>query len=185
MYKRMERVGMIGFLFTVLTGTLLHFAFQASGGNTLVGAFTPVNESVWEHLKLLFVPTILWGIPEYFIYGQNCPSFFGSKIYTLLIGMLGIVTGFYTYTGILGQGYLAADIGLFVLAAALTAYLNYRFCRSNRFWIGDSHSIRALLVLTIVILLFIYFTFHPPMLELFRDPITEDFGIIETFIFSY
>jgi len=174
--NRMELTAWIGFLFTSLAGTLLHSAFAASGGNTLVGAFTPVNESIWEHLKLLLFPTILYAILEYFIYGKNCPSFFAGKIYAVFLGMLLIVCGYYTYTGIIGQRFVAVDIGLFFVAAALTAFFSYRFCQSSSL-AGDSKSIAALLLLTVTILCFIYFTFHPPMLELFRDPVTDDFGI--------
>jgi hypothetical protein len=175
--RRIELTTWITFALTVLTGTLLHFAFEASGGNTLVGAFTPVNESIWEHLKLLLFPTVLFAVMEYFLYGKDCPSFFAGKIYALLLGLLLIVCGYYTYTGIIGQRYLAVDIGLFIAAAALTAYLSFRFCQNQGILTGDSKSIAALLILTVFILCFIYFTFHPPMLELFRDPVTEDFGI--------
>jgi hypothetical protein len=175
--NRMEITTWITFALTVLTGTLLHFAFEASGGNTLVGAFTPVNESIWEHLKLLLFPAIFFAIIEYSVYGKDCPAFFAGKIYAILLGMAQIVCGYYTYTGIVGQRYLAVDIGLFIVAAALTAYLSFRFCQSQGILAGDSKSIIALLILTVLILCFIYFTFHPPMLELFRDPVTEDFGI--------
>ncbi len=174
---RMELTAWITCALTVLTGTLFHFAFEASGGNTLVGAFTPVNESIWEHLKLLVFPAICFAVIEYFIYGKHCPSFLAGKIYGILLGALLIVCGYYTYTGIIGQRYLAVDIGLFIAAAALTAYLSFRFCQSQYVLAGDSQSITALLILTVLILCFIYFTFHPPMLELFRDPVTEDFGI--------
>ena len=165
--------------FTVLAGTLLHFAFEASGGNTLVGAFVPVNESIWEHLKLLLLPTVLFAIIEYFAFGKNLPSFFSGKIYALFLGMLFIVCGYYTYSGILGRRHIIVDIALFVIASALTAYLSYRFSSTKGILAGDRQSIRALMLLTVVILLFMYFTFHPPMLELFRDPISEDFGITD------
>ncbi len=182
---RIEITTWLGFLFTVLAGTLLHFAFQASGGNTLVGALTPVNESVWEHLKLLLFPTILFAVVEYFVFGKDCPAFFTGKIFALFLGMLLIVCGYYTYTGIVGQRFIAVDIGLFVASAALTAYLSYRFCQKNGILANDTQSIIALLLLTVVILSFIYFTFHPPMLELFRDPVTEDFGIIGTLTYGF
>ena len=94
--RRIELTTWITFALTVLTGTLLHFAFEASGGNTLVGAFTPVNESIWEHLKLLLFPTVLFAVMEYFLYGKDCPSFFAGKIYALLLGLLLIVCGYYT-----------------------------------------------------------------------------------------
>ena len=46
----------IGILFTIILGSLSHFFYGWSGNFFLVGFFSPVNESVWEHLKLLFFP---------------------------------------------------------------------------------------------------------------------------------
>ncbi len=178
MKKKIETTTFIGFLFAVLSGTLLHFAFQASGGDLLVAALAPVNESIWEHLKLLLTPTIVYGVLEYFVFGKDCPSFFAGKIVSIIMGMLFIVCGYYTYTGILGQHYLGVDIGLFIAASALTYRLTYLFCISNRHLTKESQSIAALLMLTVILLAFIYFTYHPPMLEIFRDPVTEDFGIL-------
>ena len=175
--KRAARTAWLSFLLLTVLGTLLHFAFEASGGNTLVGAFVPVNESIWEHLKLILFPSLVIGLLEYLYYGRRFPSFLGAKVIAILAGMLAIVLGYYTYSGILGRDIPAVDIFLFVLAAALTSYLTLRLSTSKHLPISETVSIRLLLVLTAVIILFIYFTFHPPMLELFRDPVTEDFGI--------
>ena len=178
--KELLSVG--GFLFVMVAGTLLHFAFAASGGSTLVGAFAPVNESIWEHLKLLLFPALLFAIPEYVIWGKGEPSFLPSKIYAILIGLLFIVVGYYTYTGVIGTHYPAVDIALLFVASALTSLLTLIFSEKIPAFRKENAAITALVVMTIVILAFIYFTFHPPMLELFRDPITEDFGI-SAFIF--
>ena len=43
-----------GIVFTVIIGTMLHFTFELSGNQPVVGVFSAVNESVWEHLKLGF-----------------------------------------------------------------------------------------------------------------------------------
>ena len=43
-------------IFVMILGTLLHFTYEWSGGNLLVASFSAVNESTWEHLKLLFYP---------------------------------------------------------------------------------------------------------------------------------
>ena len=43
-----------GFVFEGALGTLLHFVFDWSGGNVAAALFSAVNESIWEHMKLLF-----------------------------------------------------------------------------------------------------------------------------------
>ena len=61
LFKKLE---IIGFFFVSIVGTLLHFAYEASGSNFIAGIFAPVNESTFEHLKLLFYPFIIYGIIE-------------------------------------------------------------------------------------------------------------------------
>lgn len=52
----------IGIPITFLLGSLAHFAYDWSGKSVIVGIFTPVNESIWEHLKLSTYPTFIWYI---------------------------------------------------------------------------------------------------------------------------
>jgi hypothetical protein len=51
----------LGILFISLLGSLIHFLYDLSGKSLLVGLIAPINESVWEHLKLPLVPTLLCG----------------------------------------------------------------------------------------------------------------------------
>ena len=51
-----------GFGATALAGTLLHFLFDWTGKNLLAAFFSGVNESTWEHIKLLFWPLFLFGL---------------------------------------------------------------------------------------------------------------------------
>ncbi len=167
-----------GFIFTVVAGSLLHFAFNYSEGNTLVGAFTPVNESVWEHLKLLLFPVILSSAAEFFTYGKESPSFISARTISLFVGMLSIILLFYTYSGISGSIDGPANIIIFIFSAAVVYLLTSLLMKSSGPLANETASIIAICALTAMIILFIYFTFNPPMSELFRDPISEDFGII-------
>ena len=42
-----------GTIFVLVLGTLSHFFYEWSNDNPLIGLFSPINESVWEHMKLL------------------------------------------------------------------------------------------------------------------------------------
>jgi hypothetical protein len=185
-YKTKKKLtALAGFLFVIVTGTLLHFAFIASGGNTLVGAFTPVNESIWEHLKLLLFPALIFSIFEYLIWGKESKSFIASKILAILLGLIFIIVGYYTYSGIIGGRFPVVDISLLFSASAITAWLTLLFEKKAITGDRENTVIACLLIMTAVILSFIYFTFHPPMLALFRDPITDDYGITSTFRYVF
>ena len=43
-----------GIVFIIILGSILHFTFEWSGSQVVVGVFSAVNESVWEHFKLGF-----------------------------------------------------------------------------------------------------------------------------------
>ena len=57
---RARRWNRCGYVVLLIVGAAWHFLFDLSGQNVVVGALTPVNESVWEHGKLLLFPICLW-----------------------------------------------------------------------------------------------------------------------------
>jgi len=154
------------FFFILILGSVLHFTYDLSGGNTLVSYFSSVNESTWEHLKLLFWPALVFGIYEYFAYGKIRPDFFAVKMTAILSAMLFIVVFFYTYSGVLGFNLLLLDLLDFVLADFLCCYISYRVLNSAD--IGTkSDNIKAILVFVILAICFIVWTDNPPDLGIF------------------
>ena len=181
--KRAVRTSWIGFFFTAVSGTLLHFAFEASGGNTLVGVAAPVNESVWEHLKLVWFPFLLFAVVSYFVYGRQLPAFVFGETAALFVSMAFLVAAHYTCVGgILGRTVPAVDIALFYITVALAYLLALSFVFRTGWPASESAAIAALTALVVFLILSIYFTFHPPMLPLFRDPLSVDYGIPELLI---
>ena len=57
---KIKKLEIIGFFFTIIFGTLSHFFYNWSGKNQIIGYFCPINESTWEHLKMLIVPILLY-----------------------------------------------------------------------------------------------------------------------------
>lgn len=80
-------------------GFLLHFAYDWSGQNKIVGIFSATNESTWEHLKLLFFPMLFITIWDS-LRGNTSPGFLKRRIMSIMAGMLVIVIMFYTAFGI-------------------------------------------------------------------------------------
>ena len=50
--RQVKHYMMIGMIFVFIIGSLAHFLYDWSDNHYLVGLFTPVNESIWEHMKL-------------------------------------------------------------------------------------------------------------------------------------
>lgn len=69
----------IGTAFIIFLGSAFHFTYELSGRLAVVGAFSAVNESVWEHLKLAFWPSLIWLLIEYLPIKKLTNNFFESK----------------------------------------------------------------------------------------------------------
>ena len=64
-----------GFIFVSVVGTLLHFAYEYFDYSTVAAVISPINESTWEHLKLLFFPFLFYTLFEYLVIGKKYNNF--------------------------------------------------------------------------------------------------------------
>ena len=164
----------LGFVFTSLAGTLLHFLPDLVQNN-FVYLFAPTNESVWEHLKLLFYPYLLFMILEYFAYGRDADGFLGAKTRGVFAGEAVIVAVHYIVSGIVGADVAWVDISLFFVGTAVAYILPYLMIKrgaSKRY-----SNLSAAVLLIFHAALFSVFTFMPPEIGLFMDPESGGFGI--------
>lgn len=164
-----------GFAFTAVVGTLLHFLFDWTGGNVVVAIFSAVNESIWEHLKLLFYPMVTFAVIEYSFWGKEIGSFWCIKLMGMLIGLILIPVVYYTYTGILGVKLDWFNITIFFLAAAVAYWAETKF-----FQRGYTCRLDAKLAVVLICLIgtvFTIFTFAPLNIPFFQDPLTGSYGL--------
>lgn len=99
--NKIKKIQIFSIIITFILGTLLHFTYKLSGNNQLVGVFSAVNESTWEHLKLVFFPMLLTIITGYFYLGKDVKNYVCSKTIGIIVSMSFIIVFFYTYSGIL------------------------------------------------------------------------------------
>lgn len=165
----------ISAIFVCILGTLLHFTYEFFSENIFVATFSAVNESVWEHLKLLFFPMLLTTIIGYFYIGKNTPNFLCSKAFGIIVSMLFIIIFFYTYTGIIGKSIVFIDISSFFIAVILGEYLAYKWIISN----SKCNNIIAIIILITTLICFIVFTYFTPKIGIFKDSVTNQYGIIK------
>lgn len=163
----------------ILIASLMHYLYEWTGNALLIGLFSPVNESVWEHLKMTYLPVLFWWIAG-FIYLRKyteirAAQWFGSCTVSILICPLVIVAFFYSYTGAFGIESLLMDIFSLILGVFVGQLTAYHFYKHSKFYpAGLVISIAILLSLAFV---FIIFTFNPPQIPLFLDSLTDQYGI--------
>ncbi|NCC88408.1 MAG: hypothetical protein EOM05_11210 [Clostridia bacterium] len=173
---KLGKIQLAGFIFTVVVGTALHFIYEWSGENVVAAVFGAVNESVWEHLKLIIVPMLIFGIIEYFLYGRKLKNFVQVRFLSILLGMAIIVIGHYTYSGIIGKNYFIVDILLFLSAVCAAYSFSYKTLRTEKFSTSLSKELAIFGILFLIVCVII-FTFVPPQIQLFLDPSTGSYGI--------
>lgn len=158
---------LFGILFTFIVGSLFHFAYELTNYASIVGYFSPVNESVWEHLKLGFYAWILYGLVNYFFLMDQTNNYWLGIFAAGLIGNLFIVIFFYTYTGIIGHCNLVIDISSFLVSCILGAYAFYKVVTLSP--LSHYTDIIGIILLILTGCLFALFTYQPPNLPLFHD----------------
>ena len=164
---------LMGFAVTSLGGTLLHFLYDWLGEAKWVAPFSGVNESTWEHMKLLFWPMLIYAVVESFFF-KDRTDLWCIKLRGILLGQLLIPVLFYTYNGVIGKSPDWLNIAIFFISAAI-AYI-YETRQFNK-GITCKNPKASIAVLCIIAVLFVVFTFKTPTLGIFQDPLTGAYGI--------
>ena len=118
-----------GFGVATLSGTILHFLYDWTGGSILIAPFSGVNESVWEHMKLLFWPLFLFAVIQRMFFREQ-ENFWWVKLQSILLGLLLIPVLFYTCNGAFGKSPDWLNIAIFYICAG-AVFLFERWALQN------------------------------------------------------
>ena len=152
----------------------MHFLYDWLGGAVWIAPFSAVNESTWEHMKLLFWPMLVFAIVESFFFRER-KDFPCIKLHGIILGLLLIPVLFYGYNGIVGDSPDWLNIAIFFISAAL-AYL-YEFILFKKAKLRCASPKAAIATVSFIALLFVIFTFATPKLAIFLDPLSQTYGI--------
>ena len=174
MNKRLLKNQILGFIIVCIAGTLGHFIFKWSGENKIIALFFSVNESPWEHLKLLFFPFFAFTIFTAIRFKQDKFNVFFANCAAVYFGMWSILSYYYTFTSASGNASEFINISSFFIGVAIAFIISY-FLINNSIGRGIPNYF-ALIILIITSLIFFLFTFKPPFIPLFQDPQTMTYS---------
>lgn len=163
-----------GFIFTSIAGVLLHFLFDWTNQSIIVSPFSAVNESIFEHTKLLFFPMLVFAIIENKYIGKGYENFWCIKKNGIMLGIVLIPVLYYTINGVFGQTPDWVNIAIFFLSVAVVYYAETRMFKSNK--VECKKDDKAIMTLVIIAVLFAVLTFVTPKIPFFKDPITNTYG---------
>lgn len=165
--KHLKHYTIIGIIFVLIAGTLAHFLYDWTWNNHIVGFFTPINESIWEHMKLLFFPMLLYSLIMILKFHQKYSCITSALCFGILVGTFLIPFFYYAYTSIIMKNIFILDIGTFILSIVIAYWLSYKLTLSCR--LESCTSLLCILV-CILFVCFLVFTYHPPCITIFQDP---------------
>lgn len=163
---QLKRYSIIGAIFVLVVGTVSHFLYEWAGNNFLVGLFTPINESIWEHMKLFFFPMLFYSFIMTTRLNSKYPCLISALPFGILIGTTLIPVIFYTYSGILGKDVFILDMVTFLLSIIIAFYIVYKLTLSCKL---KNHFILLNCLVIIMLICFLLFTYYPPEIELFAE----------------
>ena len=161
----MKKKFLIAAVIAAAAGSALHFLYDAVP-NPLTALISPVNESVWEHLKLLFWPMLLTGF--WLARGTQDRSALWSGIFTAELVMPLFLLGCYYLLGCgFGVTSLPLDIALYVVTVCFGFRIAYAIFRSKK-----PEKAAGWLLLPVILYgaSLILFTFAAPPLAVFTPP---------------
>ncbi len=164
-----------GVLAITILGFLLHHVYDLTGASEIIGWFVPVNESVWEHLKLGYWSLVLFSVIEYFQVRYRVNNYHLAKLAGLLAMEMTIIMIYYGYNYFTGKDIFLLDISSYIIGAVVCQYLTYLFFRIRPFsnlinWISLAAGVA-------IGVLFGAVTYYPPHIGLFKDNNNNTYGI--------
>lgn len=169
-----------GAVFAVVAGSFLHFAYGWSGNNFIIGLLAPINESPWEHMKLVFTPLLIFAFVDFYFLRLQVKNYCFALFKEIGVAIAFILAVFYIYTTLIGHSILAIDISSFVIGIILAKWLGYKILTGSfKKWEFNGVNTISAILLIFIAAFFIYATISPPQINLFQDPATTTYGIYE------
>jgi len=170
----LRSVKTIGVFVTFILCFLTHFLYTFFP-NFLTSLFFPVNESIWEHVKMMVSTILIWEVIEYFLlknFSINHNNFLFSLFITIIVSIPIFLIIYYPIYKCIGSVFLINIICLFI-AIYFSYVIGYQVMNKGDLNLG----IFGLVGIILLYIIFGYFTYFPPKNELFLNPVDNSYGI--------
>ncbi|WP_423738991.1 DUF6512 family protein [Clostridium cibarium] len=169
--KRIQNIILLGIPLIFILACIFHFLYDVTGKSTIAAIIFPINESIFEHLKLALYPTIFYWLFAYIInykyYNINLSKWIIGCTCSLILNILIILSCYYIFKGAFNYSSFFLDICSILVSTGLGQLVSLHVYK-------NIHNIKLPLIISLIlilslIILFTFFTFNPPELPLFID----------------
>lgn len=172
----LKKIKIINVVFLFLLSFLWHFMYDWFPNNIFALVF-PVNESIWEHMKIIYYCLLLGSVLEFYLCKKNNIKINNFYIEAMVKSLLGVI--FYLIVFIplylwLGES-MVISIGLMLVTYIFMEFIGYKIL------VSEELNINILPVIIIVLgcIMFVILTFYPLHNFLFFDEVKFGYGILK------
>ena len=149
-----------------------HFAYKWMP-NLISSLFFPVNESIWEHMKLLFIPYVIYLVVEYFLLHRKENNFYIQLFFVPIIGIVSYLFLFLPIYSVLGEN-MIVSITLLFLTICFEQFVSYKIATYEEI---KYQSIIGIIGVFLIFNIFVYLTYFPNKTYLFYDTTKNIYGV--------
>ena len=173
----MKNIKIMGVFIIFLLAVDSHFMYDIIP-TFITSILFPVNESIWEHMKLLVTPVIIFSVLEYFIYKYksiNYNNFILSYFFGIILGIILYLLIYLPINSLFGYNTIFAISLLFVIYIFIE-YISYYIMNMN---VNKYNKILGIIGIICIYFIFYYFTYYTPDNKIFYDTANNGYGIIK------
>lgn len=165
----------IGIFIVFLLCFPLHFIYEWLP-NSFFSIFLPVNESIWEHMKLIFTSYFLYEVIEYIILKKKNISVNNFFLQTFIVPIIGIIVYLIIFMPlyyIFGEN-MFISISLLFIVIVLEEIISYFLLQYKEI---DNQRIIGIIGILLTYIIFGILTYQPLKNDLFYDTVEGKYGI--------
>lgn len=171
----MKKIKIIGVFIIFGLSFLSHFIYQWFP-NSIFSILFPVNESIWEHMKLIVTPVLIFSLFEYIIYrykGIEYNNFILSYAISMILGIIIYLLIYLPIDMIFGHSAIVA-ISLLFITFIILEYISYYIMNYSEIRYSN---IIGIVFIILIYIVFGYLTYNPIESDLFFDKQKKIYGI--------
>ena len=174
-YKNNKTIMIIKTITIFLSLFLFSFGYKTFP-NFLTSLIFPVNESLFEHLKMIYIAEILVSLIIYLIIRKKDIKINNYFIALLLSTIFNIILFYLVYIPLYRKfgSNLIMTMTIYFITLVISQYLFYLITLKSH---NKFYNKVCLIIIPFIWLILIYFTYNPLHIEFFFDPIEEIYGI--------
>lgn len=169
--KKWKIISIVGIF---LVSALLHFIYDWFP-NFFTSLFFPVNESIWEHNKIIVGSFLILAIIEKIYYKKRKNVIFAEVISALVCMTLVMLIFTPVYLYILKTNdNMIVTFAIFIIAITISQIVSYHLLQKEYYPRLEELGV---ILFVIFFLINIIFTYYPPKLAIFYDYTNQIYGL--------